>query len=104
MWNTPSNMMDLFKAMGGEMWGADGEPNRPEPACMKRESVFWIWSEDLVTNKWARTHDVPNLYISDASIFPSPTDKTTTIADHRFAMRTMRSHARDFSKGVHNRA
>jgi hypothetical protein len=40
-----------------------------------------------VTNKWAQTHDVANLYICDASVFPSCADKTT-MPIVAFAMRS----------------
>src|SRR2546430_13490877 len=73
-------MIDLFTAMGGELWGADVEPNRPGTSL--HETGVCRFGNDpktSVTNKWTQTHDVPNLYICDASIFPSCTDKTTTM-------------------------
>ncbi len=57
-----------------------------------------------VTNKWGQTHDVQNLYICDASIFPSPTDKTTTMPIVAFAMRTCDHMLEKFGKGEHKRA
>jgi len=57
-----------------------------------------------VTNKWGQTHDVPNLYICDASIFPSPTDKTTTMPIIAFTMRNCDRTLENFRKGVHKRA
>jgi choline dehydrogenase-like flavoprotein len=57
-----------------------------------------------VTNKWAQAHDVPNLYICDASIFPNPTDKTTTMPIVAFTMRTCDHMLGKFKQGVHKRA
>jgi choline dehydrogenase-like flavoprotein len=34
----------------------------------------------FVTNRFGQTHDVPNLYVADASVFPNCTDKTTTLS------------------------
>ena len=55
-------------------------------------------------NRWAQAHEVPNLYICDASIFPSPTDKTTTMPIIAFAMRTSDHMLNNFKTGVHKRA
>lgn len=40
-----------------------------------------------VTNSFGQTHDVPNLYVCDASVFVSQTDKTTTISIMAFTLR-----------------
>jgi len=40
-----------------------------------------------VTNRFGQTHDVPNLYVCDASIFLNCTDKTTTLSILAFALR-----------------
>ena len=32
----------------------------------------------FATNRFGQTHDVPNLYVCDASVFLNCTDKTTT--------------------------
>jgi choline dehydrogenase-like flavoprotein len=41
-----------------------------------------------VTNSFGQTHDVPNLHVCDASIFVTPTDKTTTISIMAFTLRS----------------
>jgi choline dehydrogenase-like flavoprotein len=73
-------MIDLFKAMGGELWRADDQPDR-RGTSLHETGVCRFGSDPKtsVTNKWAQAHDVPNLYICDDSIFPSRTDKTTTM-------------------------
>jgi len=40
-----------------------------------------------VTNKFGQTHDVPNLFVADASVFLNCTDKTTTLSILAFSMR-----------------
>jgi choline dehydrogenase-like flavoprotein len=106
MWEHCKAMMsDLFKAMGGEMWGLDVEPNRPGTSL--HETGVCRFGNDpktSVTNRWAQLHDVSNVYVCDASIFPNPTDKTTTMPLVAFAMRTCSHMLESFEKGVHPRA
>ena len=60
------------------------------------------YPKKYVTNKWAQTHDVPNLYICDSSIFPSGADKTTTMPVIAFTMRTCDHMLNNFKKDVPN--
>src|SRR6266849_3646875 len=60
--------------------------------------------KNYVTNKWGQTHDVPNLYICDASIFPTQTDKTTTMPLVAFTMRNCDHLLENFRTGAHKRA
>ena len=105
MWeHSKQVMIDFFKAADGELWGADTEPNRPGTSLHETGVCrFGSDPKTSVTNKWAQTHDVPNLYICDASIFPSPTDKTTTMPIIAFAMRTCDNMLNNFKKGGHKR-
>ena len=105
MWEHAKKMMiDFFKAADGVMWGADSEPNRPGTS-LHETGVCRMGSDPKtsVTNKWGQAHDVPNLYIADASIFPSPTDKTTTMPIVAFTMRGCDYMLENFRKGVHKR-
>jgi choline dehydrogenase-like flavoprotein len=106
MWeHSKQVMIDLFKAAGGELWGADTVPNRPGTSL--HETGVCRFGNDpkkFVTNKWAQAVDVPNLYICDASVFPSPTDKTTTMPIVAFTMRTCDHMLENFRKGEHKRA
>jgi choline dehydrogenase-like flavoprotein len=97
-------MLDLFEAMGAEMWGADDEPNRPGTS-LHETGVCRMGNDPkkYVTNKWAQAHDVSNLYIADASMFPSPTDKTTTMPIIAFTMRNCDHMLGNFKVGVHKR-
>ena len=103
-------MIELFKAMGAEHWGAAFEPDRPGTSL--HETGVCRMGNDLkrfVTNKWGQTHDVANLYICDASIFPNCTDKTTTMPIVAFTMRGC-DHMlenfmlENFRNGTHKRA
>ena len=58
----------------------------------------------FVTNRFGRTHDVNNLYVCDASVFPSPTDKSTTISIIAFTLRTCEHMLDNFRNGLHRRA
>jgi choline dehydrogenase-like flavoprotein len=40
-----------------------------------------------VTNRFGQTHDVANLFVSDASLFLGCSDKTTTLSILAFALR-----------------
>jgi choline dehydrogenase-like flavoprotein len=87
------------------MWGADSVPDRPGTSL--HETGVCRFGNDpkrFVTNKWAPTHDAPNLYICDASIFPNSTDKTTTMPIVAFTMRTCDYMLENFRKGLHKRA
>lgn len=98
-------MARLFAAAGAELWGADATPQRPGTSL--HECGVCRMGNDprsAVTNRWAQAHDVPNLYICDASIFPASTDKTTTMPIIAFAMRTCDHILRNFSARLHRRA
>jgi choline dehydrogenase-like flavoprotein len=41
----------------------------------------------FVTNRFGQTHDVKNLFVSDASLFLGCSDKTTTLSILAFALR-----------------
>lgn len=106
MWeHSKQVMIDLFKTMGAEFWGVDSGPNRPGTS-LHEIGVCRMGNDprQYVTNKWAQTHDVPNLYICDASIFPYSTDKTTTMPIIAFTMRTCDHMLKNFQAGVHKRA
>ena len=56
-----------------------------------------------VTNKFGQAHDVPNLYVCDASVFLDCTDKTTTISIMAFTLRTCDHLAENFKAGKHKK-
>lgn len=80
---------EILKAAGGEFWGAAEKPQ--SPGYSQHETGTCRMGSDpkrFVTNKYGQCHDVPNLYVCDASIFPFPTDKTTTLSIMAFALRS----------------
>jgi choline dehydrogenase-like flavoprotein len=42
----------------------------------------------FVTNRFGQAHDVPNLFVCDASVFLGCSDKTTTLSILAFSLRT----------------
>lgn len=56
----------------------------------------------FVTNRFGQTHDVPNLYVCDASVFLDCTDKTTTLSILAFSLRTSECIIQNFKAGKHN--
>jgi choline dehydrogenase-like flavoprotein len=80
---------EILKAAGGELWGGGDKPLWP--GYSQHEVGTCRMGDDpkrFVTDRFGRCHDVPNLYLCDASIFPFPTDKTTTLGILAFGLRT----------------
>jgi choline dehydrogenase-like flavoprotein len=106
MWeHAKQTVAELMKGAGGEIWEVGTEPDPPGTSL--HETGVCRFGDDprkFVTNRWAQCHDVKNLYICDASIFPSPTDKTTTMPIVAFAMRTCDYLLNNFRTGVHKTA
>ena len=79
---------ELIQAAGGEYAGAAEHPEIPGYSL--HETGTCRMGNDpkrFVTNAFGQTHDVPNLYVCDASLFPNCTDKTTTISILAFTLR-----------------
>jgi choline dehydrogenase-like flavoprotein len=55
----------------------------------------------FVTNRFGQTHDVPNLYVADASMLLNCTDKTTTLSVLAFSLRTSEYIVKQFKAGKH---
>jgi choline dehydrogenase-like flavoprotein len=60
--------------------------------------------KSFVTNRFGQTHDVPNLYVCDASVFLNCTDKTTTISILAFTLRTSEHLIENFRRDEHKAA
>jgi choline dehydrogenase-like flavoprotein len=90
---------ELLRASGAEYLGA-GEIDTPGTSL--HETGTCRMGNDpkkFVTNRFGRTHDVPNLYIADASVFPNCTDKTTTISILAFSLRASEHLVENFKNG-----
>jgi len=90
----------IFKAAGAEIWGT----GQPEPGGTSlHESGTARMGNDpkkFVTNKWGQTHDVPNLFLADASIFTNSNDKSTTISIITFSLRGTEHLIENMKKGL----
>jgi choline dehydrogenase-like flavoprotein len=52
-----------------------------------------------VLNQWCQSHDVPNLYVVDGSVFPSASEKNPTLTIMALAARTAEHIADRLKKG-----
>jgi choline dehydrogenase-like flavoprotein len=52
-----------------------------------------------VVNEYCRAHDVPNLYVVDASVFPSSSEKNPTLTIMALATRTADHISSQLQKG-----
>jgi choline dehydrogenase-like flavoprotein len=80
---------DILKTAGAEIWGMGDRPERGGYSL--HETGVCRFGNDpkkFVTNRFGQAHDVSNLYVCDASVFPFCTDKTTTISILAFTLRT----------------
>lgn len=87
---------EILQEAGGELWGVGDKPFWP--GFSQHEVGTCRMGHDperFVTNAYGQCHDVPNLYLCDASVFPFPTDKTTTLSILAFGLRTCERLARD---------
>jgi choline dehydrogenase-like flavoprotein len=77
----------VFKAAGAEYLG-HGEPETPGYSLHETGTCrMGADPSTSVTNAFGQTHDVDNLYVCDASVFPNCTDKTTTLSILAFSLR-----------------
>jgi len=104
MWeHSKQVMIDLFKAMGAEMWGMDDEPNRRERVCMRRGLPVWKRSEDVSDEHMgAGARCSESLYLR-CQYFPVH-GQNDDDADCAFTMRTCDNMLNNFKKGIHKRA
>jgi choline dehydrogenase-like flavoprotein len=56
--------------------------------------------EDGVTDKWGRTHDVPNLFVSDGSLFTTGAAANPTLTIVALAIRQAEFLAEELRKGT----
>jgi choline dehydrogenase-like flavoprotein len=90
---------ELFHSMGGVYEGHAGPES---PGWSLHETGTCRMGNDpghFVTNRFGQTHDVPNLYACDGSVFLNCTDKTTTISILAFALRTSEYIVSQFKAG-----
>ena len=96
---------EIIRKAGGVYEGSANEPLIP--GWSLHETGTCRMGNDPkheVTNGFGQTHDVQNLYVCDASVFLSCTDKTTTISIMAFTLRTCEHMIENFRRGDHQRA
>jgi choline dehydrogenase-like flavoprotein len=96
---------EVIRSAGGVYEGSASEPLIP--GWSLHETGTCRMGNDpkrAVTNRFGQTHDVPNLYVCDASVFLSCTDKTTTISIMAFTLRTCDHLIENFRREEHKRA
>ncbi len=89
MWeHGKESLKDLLQASGGEYQGHADAPDMPGTSLHETGTLrMGNDPKKFVTNGFGQTHDVSNLYVCDASVFPNCTDKTTTISILAFSLR-----------------
>lgn len=90
---------EIFKKAGAEYQG-HGEPE--SPGYSLHETGTCRMGNDpgkFVTNRLGQTHDIANLFVCDASVFPNCTDKTTTLSILAFTLRTSEYIIQQFKSG-----
>ncbi len=80
---------EIMQAAGAVLEYAADEPELPGYSLHETGTCrMGNDAKKFVTNRFGQTHDVPNLYVCDASVFLNCTDKTTTLSILAFALRT----------------
>jgi choline dehydrogenase-like flavoprotein len=93
---------EVLRAAGGEVVSTGEQPDIPGTSLHETGTCrMGNDSRHFVTNRFGQTHDVPNLYVCDASVFLSCTDKTTTLSVLAFALRTCEYIVENFRNGQH---
>jgi choline dehydrogenase-like flavoprotein len=96
---------EVLRASGGVVEGSGGDPEIPGFSLHETGTCrMGNDPKNFVTNRFGQTHDVPNLYVCDASVFLNCTDKTTTISILAFSLRTSEHLIENFRQGEHKTA
>jgi choline dehydrogenase-like flavoprotein len=102
MWeHAKQSSQEIFR-QAGAVYQGHGEPQPPGTSL--HETGTCRMGNDprhFVTNRFGQTHDVPNLYVCDASVFLNCTDKTTTLSILAFSLRTSETIVENFRSGGH---
>ena len=100
MWeHSKQTARQIIEQAGGEYAG-HGEPE--SPGYSLHETGTCRMGNDphqAVTNRFGQAHDVPNLFVADASVLLNCTDKTTTLSILAFALRTSEHILEQFKRG-----
>src|ERR1700677_492154 len=102
MWeHSKQSCAEIFHHAGA-IYQGHGEPE--SPGWSLHETGTCRMGNDprhFVTNRFGQTHDVPNLYVCDASVFLNCKHKTTTLSILAFALRESEYIVTRFKSGSH---
>lgn len=103
MWEHAKHSCEaIIRDAKGEYLGAAASPETPGYSLHETGTArMGNDPKKFVTNRFGQTHDVQNLYLCDASVFPYCTDKTTTLSILAFTMRTCDHIITNFKSGKH---
>ncbi len=90
--------VDILQRAGGEVLSVS---NFQEPTFNHQLGGCRMGSDarTSVVDAFCRTHDVPNLYVVDGSVFPSASEKNPTLTIMALAARTADHISDRFRKG-----
>jgi choline dehydrogenase-like flavoprotein len=106
MWDHSKQVCaEVLRAAGGILESSGQDPEIPGFSLHETGTCrMGNDPKNFVTNRFGQTHDVPNLYLCDASVFLNCTDKTTTISILAFSLRTSEHLIENFRQGEHKAA
>lgn len=94
---------DVIKAAGGRIWSA---PREISPQTLVIDQNHWVGTCRMgtdpaksVVNTSGQTHDVPNLWIGDASVFAAYPEKNPTLTNIALTWRMSEHLTEAFRKG-----
>jgi len=94
---------DIIKAAGGRIWSTPGEVSTRNLVI---DLNHWVGTckmgtdpKTSVVNTSGRTHDIPNLWIGDASVFAAYPEKNPTLTNIALTWRTSEKLVEAFRKG-----
>ena len=94
---------DVIKAAGGRVWSTPKEIN---PQTLVIDLNHWVGTckmgtdpTNSVVNTSGRTHDIPNLWIGDASVFAAYPEKNPTLTNIALTWRMSEHLIEAFRRG-----
>jgi len=94
---------EIVHAAGGKVWQ---KPETPSPANLIIDGNHWAGTcrmsksaKDGVVNTNSQSHDIPNLFIGDASVFPAYPEKNPTLTNIALSWRMSENLAALARKG-----
>jgi choline dehydrogenase-like flavoprotein len=101
MWEQAKRISaEVIDKSGGVLWSQGDAPDTPGYSLHETGTLrMGNDPKRFVTNRFGQTHDVPNLFVCDASVFLGCSDKTTTLSILAFSLRTSEYLIDQFKRG-----